>query len=427
MTKEINRKTFERELKFGPGKMWWYPVMNTLHEIRKEDNFPDNIILCDETLREGEETPGVILDLKDRIIIAKKLEEIGIPEAEIGYAGAIKEHAEFSKKLKNGGTKLKLISHTRIYTKENEWKEEIYRAVEAGSDILCLLASMSETLCATTPWLPKEEVPKRIAESIEYTNSLGVVPALTLVDGIRTPLNDFLYAYKVAANAGVKRIYIMDGQGVALPETVTYLVQKLKEIVGEDIEIAAHFHNDYGLATANTLAAIKAGASVVDVVVNGFGDKAGIAALEEIVMSLEILYGIKTKIDLSNIVALSKLVQKCFNVSVGANKAIVGPNIFRHQIDAHIATILRGYWWAWENVKPEFFGLNRSLEFAQGKLRSGRSGALQVKLESMGFDISDKDYEKINLKLMNELLKKDFINEDGLERLINNTLKIPVE
>lgn len=422
MHPSIDQDKLKRELKFGPDNQWWSPTMNDHPEIWEGSHLPEHVIICDETLREGEESPGVVLDIEDRVAIAQKLEEICVPEIEVGYVGAIPEHANFSRRLKKDGTRLKLISHTRTYTKADEWKDEIKRAVDAGSDILCLLASMSETLCATTPWLPKDAIPDRIAESIAFTISQNVIPALTLVDGIRTPLNDFLHAYKVASDAGVQRVYVMDGQGVAIPETASFLVRKLREIIREDVEIAVHFHDDYGMATANTLSAIRAGASVADVVVNGLGDKAGIAALEEVVMALEILYSVHTGVKMSELTAMSELVQDRFKIPVAANKSIVGPNIFRHQIDAHIATVLRGYWWAWEEIKPEFFEKNRSLEWARGKLRSGRSGSLQAKLESMGYGPNDGEFEKISYQLKVLADKQNYVSESELEQIIKNIL-----
>lgn len=418
MKPEIDYRMLAQELTFGAGGSWWTPTANHLPEVRQNDRLPRHVTICDETLREGEETPGVVLSLEDRLVIAQMLEAVGVPEIEVGYVGAIQEHSDFSKHLKSEGTRLKLVSHTRIYTRAGEWKAELERAVEAGSDILCLLASMSETLCATTPWLPKPAVVERIVESIEYTRTLGATPALTLVDGIRTPLTDFLEAYRAAAQAGVRRVYVMDGQGVALPETAAFFVERLREVVGPEVEIAVHFHDDFGLATANTLAAIRAGASVADVVVNGLGDKAGIGALEEVVMALELLYEVPTGIDLSRLVDLSELVQARFKVPVAANKAIVGPNIVRHQIDSHIATILRGFWWAWEDVRPEFFGRRRSLEWARGKLRTGRSGSLQAKLDSMGIEVSDEEFSQIAERLRSAVEIQDFVREDELEQII---------
>jgi isopropylmalate/homocitrate/citramalate synthase len=411
----------KEELEFDEENMTWHPTLNRIaRENSGRSALTGPVTLCDETLREGEETPGVYLDLAGRMRIARKLEEIGVPEIEVGYVGAIQEHFDLSRQLKSEKSSLKLVSHTRTYTKEDEWKVELDRAVEAGSDILCLLASGSHTLAATTPWLPLSAVPERVAMCIEYTKRLGVYPALTLVDGIRTPLKHFIRIYEAAFAAGVERIYVMDGQGVALPETIAYLVRLARAITGPGCEIAVHCHNDYGLATANALAGLQAGASVVDVVVNGLGDKAGISALEEVVMALEVLYGVPTGIKKEQLFEVSKLVEEIFNIPLAANKAIVGENIVRHQIDSHMGTILKGVWWAWEGFQPQLFGRRRALEWAKGKIRSGRSGSLAAKLEKLGVQATDEQFSAILDELKRAVERQNMVTEQDLEVMIGN-------
>lgn len=419
----MDRDRFSSELEFLKNDMLWRPTINQHPLVRSGFHCPERVIICDETLREGEETPGVYMDLSDRMAIARKLEEANIPEIEVGYVGAIPEHSEFSKNLKRDGINCKLVSHTRTYTRGDEWKGEIEKAVEAGSDILCLLSHGSETLVAAMPWVPLDGIPDRVAEAIEFTAGLGVVPALSLVDGIRTPLDNFLEIYKAAAGAGVKRVYVMDGQGVALPETVYFLVRMLKGIVGPDVEIAVHCHDDYGLATANSLAGIRAGAEVVDTVVGGFGDKAGIGATEELVMALEVLYGIPTGVDMTALYELAISVLDRMNLHLAPNKAIIGENIVRHQIDSHLNTLIRGIWWAWESMKPEFFGRKRSLEWAMGKLRTGRSGSLSAKLEEMGIEVDDKQWEQLQNTLREEVVAKKMLSEKEVEGLIKTLTK----
>jgi isopropylmalate/homocitrate/citramalate synthase len=346
------------------------------------------------------------------------LEEAGVPEIEIGYVGAIPEHAEFSRSLKRRGTRMKIMSHTRTYTRADEWRVEIDRAIDAGSDVLCLLASGSHTLSATTPWLPLEEVPERVVEAVRYTHAQKVVPHLALVDGIRTPLARFDAIYRAAAEAGVRRVYVMDGQGVAVPEVVRFLVRRLQELAGPDVEIAVHCHDDYGMATANTLAGIAAGASAADVVVNGLGDKAGIGALEEVVMALEVLYEVKTGIALDRLYHLSRAVAEIFDVPLEPNKSIVGTNIVRHQIDAHIATVLRGVWWAWEEFRPELFGRRRSIEWAKGKVRVGRSGALAAKVEAMGLDLTQEEWDRLVQRVREGVEASNMLSEEQVESLV---------
>jgi len=421
---EIDRELFKTELEFLDGDMAWRPTVNQHPLVRSGFHCPDRVIICDQTLREGEETPGVCLSLGDRLEIARKLEEVEIPEIEVGYVGAIPEHAQFSRELKKEGTKLKLVSHTRTYTKSDEWKKELDMAVEAGSDILCLLSHGSNTLAETTPWLPLEAIPERVAEAIKYTKALGVISALALVDGVRTPLQNFIDIYKVAAKAGVKRVYVMDGQGVALPETAYFLVRLLRGIVGKDVEVAVHFHDDYGLATANTLAGIKAGAEVADTVVAGLGDKAGIGATEEVIMSLENLYDVRTGVNTKLLYELAETVSRVFKIKLAPNKAIVGSNIVRHQIDSHLNTLLRGYWWAWESIKPEFFGRQRTLEWAKGKLRTGgRSGSIDAKIKNMGLEVTEHEWNLIVKDIIKMVEYHETIYENQLEDIIINILK----
>ena len=416
------RSKFQREMEFLWDDMVWRPTVNQHPIVRAGFHCPSEVTICDQTLREGEETPGVTLSLADRLEIARKLEEVRVPEIEVGYVGAIPEHAEFSRNLKKEGIKCKLVSHTRTYTAADEWKAELEMAVDAGSDILCLLSHGSETLAASMPWLPLEAIPERVAEAIEYTRRLGAMPALTLVDGVRTPLEQFQKIYCAAAQAGVERVYVMDGQGVALPETAYFLVRFLRGIVGPNTQIALHFHDDYGLATANTLAGVKAGATVVDTVVGGLGDKAGIGATEEVVMALEVLYDISTGVDVRLLYELAETVARVFKISFAPNKAVVGRNIVRHQADSHLNTLLRGFWWAWESMKPELFMRQRSLEWAQGKLRTGRSGSLAAKIQNMGIHVSDEQWDLIAKTLAEEVQRREVVHERELEDLIHTAL-----
>jgi methanogen homocitrate synthase len=385
-------------------------------------DMPASVIVCDETLREGEESPGVCLELGDRMRLAEQLFELGVPEIEIGYPGAIPEHFEFSKQLKAQRPPAKLVSHTRTYTKSDEWRGEIDRAVEAGCDVLCLVASMSKTLELTTPWLRIEETPERIAQCVEYTLQAGATPALALVDCVRTPTGRFVEANRAAVEAGATRVYVMDGQGGCLPHAVRFLVRTLRETVGPDVEIAVHCHDDFGLATANTLAGIEEGATVADTVFLGLGDKAGIGATEEVAMALELLYGVATGLRLDRLADVAQSVQDVFGLPVGANKSIVGRNTTRHQIDAHIATVLRGVWWAWEAWDPALLGRQRSLEWAYGKVRLGRSGALAAKLEAMGVSPTDDEWEVLEKRVRAQVVERREVPEDDIESLITEVV-----
>jgi len=137
------------------------------------------------------------------------------------------------------------------------------------------------------------------------------------------------------------------------------------------------------------------GAAAVDCTLLGMGDGAGITALEEIALALEVLYGVETGVRLDQITALCRLAQECFGTALSPHKPHVGENIFRHQIDSHIAAILRGDWSAWEVVRAEALGRERRLEFGYGKLRRGRSGAIALLVERLGLTATDAQMDEI--------------------------------
>jgi isopropylmalate/homocitrate/citramalate synthase len=187
--------------------------------------------------------------------------------------------------------------------------------------------------------------------------------------------------------------------------------------------MAVHCHNDFGLAVANTIAAITAGAEVADTVTNGLGDRAGNAAFEEVVCILEVLYKIKTGIKIEKLYELSKLVEKLYGIRIPESKAIIGINCYRHSTDDHISSLLRGEWMAFENIKPEVLGRKRSLEFGPMALQTGPDSAIATKIEIMGLEYTMDDVEKIADKISKKLSQeKKFATEEEVEEIIKDTI-----
>jgi len=160
---------------------------------------------------------------------------------------------------------------------------------------------------------------------------------------------------QLALDAGVDRIVVYVGNGCALPIAFKDVVMFTKNIV-KDIPVEVHAHQDLGLAVANTLSGVEGGAEIVDVVFNGLGDRAGNAATEEVIMALEILYGINLGLKLDKIMEISQLIEKYSRTPLQAHKAIVGKNCFVHESDLHVEQILRGNWVTWELFQPHIVG-----------------------------------------------------------------------
>jgi isopropylmalate/homocitrate/citramalate synthase len=150
----------------------------------------------------------------------------------------------------------------------------------------------------------------------------------------------------------------------------------------------------------------------------GLGDGAGITSGEEVALALEVLYGVETGLNLEKITELCQVVKEIFDIQISPHKPFVGENIYRHQIDSHFAAILRKGWHTWEVVKAEALGRERRLELASGKLRRGRSGAIAAKLENMGLEADDWQFDQIFEEIQSIVEEKKFVSEDEIERVI---------
>ncbi|MFX0139654.1 MAG: hypothetical protein ACFFDN_38800, partial [Candidatus Hodarchaeota archaeon] len=343
-----------------------------------------------------------------KIEIAKLLEEMGIPEIEVGYAAGIREHAETFKALKKDGIKMKLSSHARMYV------EDIEKEVD---DILAAEADHINFLLVPGPALKtRDDLFNRISDGIEYAKDQGVYVAFGSGRVIPKYWEKFL---RLAVDAGVDRIVVYDGNGCALPIAFKDVVKFTKSIV-KDIPVEVHAHQDLGLAVANTLAGVEGGAEVVDVVFNGLGDRAGNAATEEVIMALEILYGIDLGLKLDMIMEISQLIERYSKTPIQPHKPIVGKNCFIHESDLHVEQILRGNWVTWELFQPHVVGQTRKLIFGPTTLQSR---AIKAKLEKMGLDPTEKHLKIILNRVQEKIKRQEYVSEKELEDLATEIIK----
>jgi isopropylmalate/homocitrate/citramalate synthase len=395
-------------MRMDKDQRWWSFEWNFLENIRNQMNLPERIIIKDDTLREGEETPGTYFTIDQKIEIAKLLEEMGIPEVEVGYAAGIKEHAETFKALKKEGIKMKLSSHARMYVEDVKKEVDIILAAEA--DHINFLLVPGPALKT------KNDVLNRISEGISYAKDQGAYVAFGSGRVIPRYWEKFLH---LAVNAGVDRIVVYDGNGCALPISFKDVVMVTKNIV-KNIPVEVHTHQDLGLAVANTLAGVEGGAEVVDVVFNGLGDRAGNAATEEVIMAIEILYGINLNLKLDMIMEISRLIEKYSKTPLQRHKAIVGKNCFIHESDLHIEQIIRGNWVTWELFQPQVVGQSRKLIFGSTTLQNR---AIIAKLEKMGLKPTEGQLNIILDKIKEKIKSQDFISEKELEELAIQIIK----
>jgi len=389
-------------MRMDKAQRWWSYGWNFAESVRSQMHLPNKIIIKDDTLREGEETPGTYFTIDQKVEIAKLLEEIGIPEIEVGYAAGIKEHAQTFIKLKKEGIKMKLSSHARLYAKDV--KKEVDDILNAEADIINFLLVPDPVLKT------KKDVLERITKGIEYAKAQDAYVAFGSGRVIPKYWEKFC---QLAVDAGVDRIVVYDGNGCALPTAFRDNVWFTKKIV-QDIPIEVHTHNDLGLAVANTLAGVEGGAEIVDVVFNGLGDRAGNAATEEVIMGLEILYGINTHIKLDKLMEVSQLIEEYSKTPLQPHKAIVGKNCFIHESDLHVEQIISGNWVTWELFQPHVVGQTRKLIFGATTLQDR---AIKAKLTKMGLEPTEKHMKTLQREIQEKRKKHDYVSEEELETL----------
>jgi len=374
--------------------------------INEIPNLPRKIIIRDNTLREGEQASFSGFSVENKINLAKKLDDIGVDHIQVGYPGYSEQQDQIFKEIKKLDLKAKIEGLCLIFIPE--WKDMLKTAIDLGVDIVSVTFGMSDIRLKAIN-KTREEALNRCLEAIKYVTDCGCIAKFSPSDTTRIDLDFLLTAYNDAIKAGAKILLIADTAGSASPSAINYLVKQVKKNIPEDIILGIHSHNDFGLATANSIAAIEAGADAVDVVVNGLGERAGNASLAEISMILKYFYNCETNIKTEKLFSISKFVSEASGIQIPQNSPFVGENAFTHVIGTHQWGV-RKNWYNYESIKPELVGNVRNLPL--GALSDYRSikGALKEK------GIKIDEYEEWKYKeIAKEVRKKAYEEKEFVD------------
>uniref|UniRef100_A0A7J3M5X8 2-isopropylmalate synthase n=1 Tax=Archaeoglobus fulgidus TaxID=2234 RepID=A0A7J3M5X8_ARCFL len=342
------------------------------------------ISVFDTTLRDGEQMPGVSLPPFYKVQIAKALDRLGVDVIEAGFPSASKGEFESVKEISSLGLNAEICGLARIV------KEDIDLAINANVDIVHIFTPTSKIQIEHTLKLNYDEIITKSVECVEYIKSHGLKCMFSAMDATRTDFEFLKKIYKAVEDANVDIINIPDTVGVATPFKFYELVKKLREEL--KVKIDVHCHNDFGLAVANTYAAVLAGADEVQVTVNGIGERAGNASLEQVVMILHSIEGIKTNIKTELLYDTSKLVERLTGIKMPPNTPIVGENAFSHESGIHAHGVLKEASTFEPGIlRPEMVGHRRRIVIGK------HAGRYQIKkiLENAGYSVSDDALNRI--------------------------------
>ena len=376
----------------------------------------DRVLIFDTTLRDGEQSPGATMTHAEKIEIAGLLDEMGVDVIEAGFPiasegdfAAVSEIAKLSKNSVICGLARAQFGDI----------DRCYEAIKHAAQPRIHTFIGTSPLHRAIPNLTMDEMADRIHETVTHARNLCDNVQWSPMDATRTEL-DYLYrVVEIAIKAGATTINIPDTVGYTAPRESADLIRKLLENVpgADEIVFATHCHNDLGMATANSLAAVEAGARQIECTINGLGERAGNTALEEVVMALKVRNDImpfQTKIDSTKIMNISRRVAAVSGFAVQFNKAIVGKNAFAHESGIHQDGMLKNAE-TFEIMRPEDVGLTET-NIVMGK-HSGRA-ALRSKLENLGYELGDNQLKDVFVRFKELADRKKEIYDDDLIALM---------
>ena len=381
----------------------------------------DTIKIFDTTLRDGEQSPGCSMTIDEKIKVAIQLDKLNVDIIEAGFAAASPGDFEAITKIS------RVVKNSTVCSLARAVKNDIKQAGEAIKEAN---HKRIHTFIATSPIhmehklkMSPNEVIKRAVEAVEYAKTFVKDVEFSCEDAGRSEMGFLKEIISAVIEAGAKTINIPDTVGYTMPWEFGNQIKELVEFVGDKAIISVHCHNDLGLATANSIQAVKNGARQVECTINGIGERAGNAALEEVAMIIstrkDIFSEIKTNINNKEIYKTSRLLTSITGIEPQPNKAIVGKNAFAHESGIHQDGVLK-HRDTYEIIKAEDIGIEKNNSIVLGK-HSGRH-AFGDKLKQLGYELNDEDLNKAFARFKLLADKKKEIFDEDIIAIVNDEL-----
>jgi isopropylmalate/homocitrate/citramalate synthase len=378
---------------------FWTGNINNPHRFEAEVGFYDT------TLRDGEQTVGVVLTAEDKLELARGLDELGIERIEAGFPRVSEDDRRAVELILDAALDAEIWGFSRAV--EADVKALVALGVQAS-----VIESPISDLKLEALGVDREAMLERIVYAISFAVEQGMTVAFFGVDGTRADLSYFETVYKTAVEAGAQEAVVVDTIGIAGPEAVADLVGRTREWLGAGVPIHFHGHNDFGLATAAAVAAVRAGARWIQGTINGMGERAGNANLPEIALALRGLYGVDTNLRLDRVRAFSERLRALSGYALEPYKPLVGDNLFRRESGAVASQFHDPP--AIEPYSSEVVAAERSIVLGK---KSGID-SIRIKADEVGLDLSE-DAERDLLARVKELgaEKRGLVTDEEFRRL----------
>ncbi len=352
-------------------KLW----TGDLNRLALEPQPHDTVGLYDTTLRDGEQTVGVVLSPEDKVEIARALDDTGVDRIEAGFARVSEEDAEAIRLIAAAGLRAEIWGFARAV------QADVEQLAGLGVRAAVVESPISDAKLAALG-VSREDMLGRIARAVSFAAGEGITVAFFGVDGSRADLEFFRRAYEAAVEAGAQEAVVVDTIGIATPEGAAYLVGQAVDWL--DVPVHWHGHDDFGLATAAAVAAVQAGATWVHGTVNGMGERAGNANLLEVALALEALYGIPTRLDLTNARELAAVVRERSGYELAPWTPLTGENLFTRESGAVASQFHDPP--AIEPYASDVVGAERGIVLGK---KSGLD-SIRLKAEELGLDLPEE-------------------------------------
>jgi isopropylmalate/homocitrate/citramalate synthase len=389
---------------------WWVSPYNFAPEVRGSFQLPERVAIHDATLRDGEQTPGVVMSVADKIAIAEKMAEIGVERIEAGMPAVSDMDFDAIKQISRLGLS------SRIYTFARAINADIDKAIECGCHGVIIEVPIGyPKLVYQFKWT-WEDVLRKSVPVIQYAKSRGLHVVYFPYDTTRAREEDLKNLLtRIVQDAPPDSIGVVDTMGCALPEAIKHIVRLVKSWTKLPVEV--HTHNDFGMAVATELAGVEAGAEVVHSCANGLGERTGNAALEELIVALHVLYGYNTQYNLGKLPELGELVSRISNLPIAVNKPILGARNFTRESGIGVDLVVK---------EPlAMFGTHPALTGRRGEVVLGKKSgkaSITYNLEQMGIpDPGDEVVSEI-LRRVKEygIRKRGLLDQQEFQQIVES-------